>query len=71
MEEEVFSWPLLGVANGDSLIQSFQVMAYMPQTAANADIIATSRQGRTDFYATIYQCDSCQTNDLQCLIDRV
>jgi len=71
MDEEGFGWPLPGVANDDGLIQYFEGTARMPQNAADADVTAISHQRLTDFYATIYESYSSQTNDLRCLIDRV
>jgi len=71
MNEESFGWPLPGVANDDGLIQYFQGTACTPHNAADADVTAISRQGLTDFYATIYQSYSSQTNDLRHLIDHV
>jgi hypothetical protein len=71
MDEEGFSWPLLRVANDDGLIQYFQGTARTPQNAADTDATAISRHGHTDFYATIYQSNSSQTNDLRRLINRV
>jgi len=71
MDEECFGWPLPGVANDDGMIQYFQGTARTPQNAADADITAISRQALTDFYATIYQSYSSQTNDLRRLIHRV
>ena len=46
-------------------------MAPTPQTAADADVMAISRQGLADFYATIHQSYYSKTNDIQRLIDRV
>ena len=69
MEEEGYSWPLLGVVNHDGLIQYFQGMAGIPLNAVNADVTAVSHQGLTYFYARINRSYSTQTNELGCISD--
>lgn len=71
MEGEGFNWPVPGADNDDGLIHCFQGAARAPPDAATADVTAISRQGVTDFYATIYQSYTTQTNDLRRLTDRV
>jgi len=71
MDEEGFGWPLPGVANEHGLIQYFPDMPWKPQNAANADVMAISCQGLSNFYATIYQSHASDTIHLARLIDHV
>ena len=60
-----------GADNDDGLIHYFHGAARTPPDAATADVTAISRQGVTDFYATIYQSYISQSNDLRRLTDRL
>jgi hypothetical protein len=65
MEGEGFDWPIPGADNDDGLIHYFQGAACTPPNAATANVTAISRQGVTNFYATIYQSYISQSNDLR------
>ncbi|KAF8243184.1 hypothetical protein K440DRAFT_669837 [Wilcoxina mikolae CBS 423.85] len=71
MEGEGFGWPIPGADNDNGLIHYFQGAARTPPDAADADITAISRQAVINFYATIHQSYSSQSNDLRRLADRV